>query len=136
MSERKQSADLQAKLSSSVQEKLAAEGERERLELEIQHLSEQLKWHQEQVSSMKEVVSSSQRLELQTAESRLGPMERSKDDDSDQVKELEIRVIKEVTPNLTPSLAHSYRANEQLERRRHILPLHYNVIILTCVFCL
>ncbi|XP_016891752.1 coiled-coil domain-containing protein 30 isoform X2 [Cynoglossus semilaevis] len=88
VSERKQSADLQAKLSSSVQEKLAAEGERERLELEIQHLSEQLKWHQEQVSSMKEVVSSSQRLELQTAESRLGPMERSKDDDSDQLSRL------------------------------------------------
>ncbi|XP_040009974.1 coiled-coil domain-containing protein 30 isoform X2 [Xiphias gladius] len=87
VSERLQTADLQAKLSSSVQEKLAAEGERERLELEIQRLNEQLKWHQEQLSSTKEALSSSQKLELHTAniESRLSPVERTKDESLDQL---------------------------------------------------
>lgn len=87
VSERLQTAELQAKLSSSVQEKLAAEGERERQELEIQHLREQLKWHQEQLSSTKEAFSSSQKLELRTAhiESKISPVERTKDESLDEV---------------------------------------------------
>ncbi len=87
VSEQQQAAELRAKLSSSVREKLTAEGERERLELEIQHLKEQLKWHQEQLFSTKEALNSSQTPELHTAhlESRLSPVERSKDDSSDQV---------------------------------------------------
>lgn len=91
VSERQQTAELQAKLSTSVQEKLTAEGERERLQLEIQRLKEQLKWHQEQISSTKEALSSSQKPELQTAhaESRLSPVERTKDGSVDQVTGLQ-----------------------------------------------
>nr|XP_019944440.1 PREDICTED: coiled-coil domain-containing protein 30 isoform X3 [Paralichthys olivaceus] len=86
VSERRQSAELQAKLSSSVQEKLAAEGERERLELKTERLNEQLKWYQEQLASTKEALSSSQKLELHTGhtESRLSPVERTKDESLDQ----------------------------------------------------
>ncbi|XP_034393669.1 coiled-coil domain-containing protein 30 isoform X2 [Cyclopterus lumpus] len=82
VSERLQTADLQAKLSSSVQEKLTAEGQRERLELEMQRLKEQLKWHQEQLSLTKEAVTSSQTPDQQVCcsaahiESRLSPVER------------------------------------------------------------
>ncbi|XP_045912625.1 coiled-coil domain-containing protein 30 isoform X5 [Micropterus dolomieu] len=87
-SERLQTAELQAKLSSSVQEKLTTQGERERLELEIQRLKVQLKWHQEQLSSTKEALISSQKPELHTAhvESRLSPLERTKDESLDQTK--------------------------------------------------
>ncbi|XP_053281781.1 coiled-coil domain-containing protein 30 [Pleuronectes platessa] len=87
VSERRQSAELQAKLSSSVQEKLAAVGERERLELKTERLNEQLKWHQEQLASTKEALSSSQKLELHTAhtEPRLSPVERTKDESLDQL---------------------------------------------------
>nr|XP_019944444.1 PREDICTED: coiled-coil domain-containing protein 30 isoform X7 [Paralichthys olivaceus] len=87
VSERRQSAELQAKLSSSVQEKLAAEGERERLELKTERLNEQLKWYQEQLASTKEALSSSQKLELHTGhtESRLSPVERTKDESLDQL---------------------------------------------------
>ncbi|XP_041800853.1 coiled-coil domain-containing protein 30 isoform X3 [Chelmon rostratus] len=87
VSERLQTAELRAKLSSSVQEKLTAEGERERLELEIQRFKEQLKWHQEQLSSTKEALNSSQTPELHTAhvESRLSPVERSNDECSHQL---------------------------------------------------
>lgn len=87
VSERLQTAELQDKLSSSVQEKLTAEGERERLELEIQRLKVQLKWQQEQLSSTKEALISSQKPELHTAhiESRLSPVERTKDESVDQV---------------------------------------------------
>ncbi|XP_045912619.1 coiled-coil domain-containing protein 30 isoform X1 [Micropterus dolomieu] len=86
-SERLQTAELQAKLSSSVQEKLTTQGERERLELEIQRLKVQLKWHQEQLSSTKEALISSQKPELHTAhvESRLSPLERTKDESLDQL---------------------------------------------------
>uniref|UniRef100_A0A665T8X4 Coiled-coil domain-containing protein 30-like n=1 Tax=Echeneis naucrates TaxID=173247 RepID=A0A665T8X4_ECHNA len=87
VSERRQTAELEAKLCSSVQEKLAAEGERERLELEIQRLNEQLKWHQNQLSSTKEALISSQKLELlHTAhvESRLNPLEPAKNENMDQ----------------------------------------------------
>ena len=90
VSERRQSAELQAKLSSSVQEKLAAVGERERLELKAERLNEQLKWHQEQLASTKEALSGSQKLEQRTAhtESRLSPVERSKDESLDQVSDV------------------------------------------------
>ncbi|XP_071059726.1 coiled-coil domain-containing protein 30 isoform X2 [Pseudochaenichthys georgianus] len=83
VSERLQTAELQAKLSSTVQEKLTAKGERERLEIQMQCLKEQLKWHQERLSSTKEALLSSQEPELHTAhiESRLNPVERTKDDD-------------------------------------------------------
>ncbi|XP_031142133.1 coiled-coil domain-containing protein 30 isoform X2 [Sander lucioperca] len=87
VSERLQTAELQAKLSCSVQEKLTAEGERERLELEIQRLKEQLKWHQEQLSSTKEVLIGSQKPELHTAhaQSRLSPVDWTKDEGLDQL---------------------------------------------------
>ena len=91
-SERRQTAELRNLLSSSVQEKLTAEGERERLELEIQRLKEQLKWHQEQLSSTKEASIRSQTPELPTAhvETRLNPMERNKDECMDQVTGLHL----------------------------------------------
>ncbi|XP_028266422.1 trichohyalin isoform X2 [Parambassis ranga] len=86
-SKRLQAADLQAKLSSSVQEKLVAEGEKERLELEIQHLKTQLQLHQEQLSSTKEALSNSQNPELHTAnaESTCGPVEKTPDECLDQI---------------------------------------------------
>lgn len=92
VSERLQTAELQAKLSCSVQEKLTAEGERERLELEIQRLKEQLKWHQEQLSSTKEVLIGSQKPELHTAhaQSRLSPVDWTKDEGLDQVTGLHV----------------------------------------------
>ncbi|XP_037629782.1 coiled-coil domain-containing protein 30 isoform X2 [Sebastes umbrosus] len=90
VSERLQTAELQARLSSSVMEKLTAEGERERLGLEIQRLKEQLKWHQEQLSSTKEALISSQRPELHTAhvESRLSPVERTEEERLDEVSDV------------------------------------------------
>lgn len=92
VSERLQTAELQAKLSSSVHEKLTAEGERERLELEIQRLKAQLKWHQEQLSSTKEALISSPKPELHTVhiESRFSPVERTKDESVDQVTGLHV----------------------------------------------
>ncbi|XP_010772615.1 coiled-coil domain-containing protein 30-like, partial [Notothenia coriiceps] len=85
VSERLQTAELQAELSSTVQEKLTAKGERERLEIQTQRLKEQLKWHQERLSSTKEALLSSQKPELHTAhiEARLNPVERTKDDDQE-----------------------------------------------------
>ncbi|XP_037540194.1 coiled-coil domain-containing protein 30 [Nematolebias whitei] len=78
-SERLKMTELQAELSAAVQKKLAAEGERERLELEIQHLKKQLLWTQEQLSSAKEALSRSQKLDLQTTstESRLRPVQNT-----------------------------------------------------------
>ncbi|XP_067383427.1 trichohyalin isoform X3 [Channa argus] len=86
VSKRLQTAELQAKLSICVQEKLMVEGESERQELDIQRLNEQLKWYQEQLSSTKEALSNSQKPELETAhrESRLSPVERTKDESLDQ----------------------------------------------------
>lgn len=86
-SERLQTAELQARLSSSVQEKLAAEGKRERLELEMQCLIKQHQWRQDQLSSTKEAFSSSQKPELHIAhsESRLSPVEKSKKEGLAQV---------------------------------------------------
>lgn len=57
-SERRQAAEVQARLSASVQEKLKAECERGRLALDLQHLQEQLEWHQEELASAKEALSS------------------------------------------------------------------------------
>ncbi|XP_074537403.1 uncharacterized protein ccdc30 isoform X3 [Halichoeres trimaculatus] len=87
VSERLQMAKLQTRLSSTVQEKLTAEGETERLKLEIQRLNEQLKWHEEQLSSSKEALKIRKEPELRTAhvESRLSPVERTKDECSDQI---------------------------------------------------
>lgn len=57
-SERRQAAEIQARLSASVQEKLKAECERGRLALDLQHVQEQLEWHQEELASAKEALSS------------------------------------------------------------------------------
>lgn len=78
-SQRQQAAEMQAKLSTSVQEKLKAEAERRRQELEFQHLKEQLKWHQEQLSSAKEALNSHQTPERHADHvgSRITPGERS-----------------------------------------------------------
>lgn len=87
VTERLQTAKLQTRLSSSVQEKLTAEGERDRLKLEVQRLKEQLKWHEEQLSTLKEALRSRKEPEMHTShtESRLSPVERTKDECSDQV---------------------------------------------------
>ncbi|XP_072223655.1 uncharacterized protein ccdc30 [Leuresthes tenuis] len=89
VSEQQQTTELQAKLSSTVQEKLAAEGQRERLELEIQRLSKQLLWHQEQRST-KLALSCSQKLEPHTAniEPTFCPVEKSKDEGFDQISSM------------------------------------------------
>lgn len=55
-SERRHATELQARLSASVQEKLKAECELERLALAQQHLQEQLEWHQEELASTKEAL--------------------------------------------------------------------------------
>lgn len=93
ISERLQTAELQAKLIVSVQEKLKAQGERERLELEMQHLNEQLKRHLEQHSASKETPTSSQKPELQQTQPRFSPAERTQNETSDQVGELRDNVL-------------------------------------------
>ncbi|XP_053173911.1 coiled-coil domain-containing protein 30-like [Scomber japonicus] len=86
VSERLQTAELQAKLSSSLQEKLVVEGERERLRLEIQRLKGQLQWPQEQLSSTKEALRNRKSDLLTThTESRLSPVEMTKDECMDQL---------------------------------------------------
>lgn len=86
-SERLEMTELQGELSAAVQKKLAAVGERERLELEIQRLKKQLLWTQEQLSSAKEALSRCQKPDLQTAgtESRLSPVQNTKPEALDQV---------------------------------------------------
>uniref|UniRef100_A0A3Q1IMM0 Coiled-coil domain containing 30 n=1 Tax=Anabas testudineus TaxID=64144 RepID=A0A3Q1IMM0_ANATE len=99
VSERLQTAELQAKLSISVQEKHKVDGERLKLELEIKHLSEKLKWYQEQLSSTKEALSSSQKPELHTAcmESRFSPVEKNRDErlDEQELNHLEAKLVEE-----------------------------------------
>ncbi|CAJ1085478.1 coiled-coil domain-containing protein 30 isoform X2 [Xyrichtys novacula] len=87
VTERLQMAELQDKLSTSVQEKLKAEGEKERLELQIQHLKGQLKWHEEQLSSSREALVSRKELDqhIAHAESKLSPAEKTKDECLDQL---------------------------------------------------
>ncbi|XP_029974224.1 trichohyalin isoform X2 [Salarias fasciatus] len=97
-SARLQNAELEAKLSASVQERLAAEGGRERLELEIQRLNKQFQWHQEQLSSTKEALSSSQKAELNAArtEARLSPVDRSKGENmAQELSHLQSRLVEE-----------------------------------------
>ncbi|XP_028309160.1 coiled-coil domain-containing protein 30 isoform X2 [Gouania willdenowi] len=79
-SERLQTADLHAKLSASVQEKLAAEGEAERLELEIQNLQKQLKWHQDALDGSKK-----QEVHLNLTEARLGTVQKTKKESLDEL---------------------------------------------------
>lgn len=95
VSERLQAADLQAKLSGGVQEKLKVEGESERLKLDIKHLSEKLKWYQEQLSSTKEALSSSQKPDVHAAymESRFSPVEKAKHESSDEVMRFSLDVL-------------------------------------------
>ncbi|KAM9855208.1 uncharacterized protein ccdc30 [Aulostomus maculatus] len=59
--ERQQTAKLQAKLSSSVQKTIAAEGDKERLELEVEHLKQKLQNIQEQLSLRNKALSNIQR---------------------------------------------------------------------------
>ncbi|XP_054651437.1 coiled-coil domain-containing protein 30 isoform X2 [Dunckerocampus dactyliophorus] len=79
--ERQQMAELQAKLSDSIQKKLAVEGEKEKLEVEMQHLKEQLQ-QQEQLSLTNEAL----RRNLKSAhlESSFGPVEKTKEKCLDQ----------------------------------------------------
>ncbi|XP_034029100.1 coiled-coil domain-containing protein 30 isoform X2 [Thalassophryne amazonica] len=85
--ERQQSVELQAKLSSSVQAKLAAEGERERLSLEVQHLRQQLLLQQEQNTATKQALDRSHSLDLQKAQSQstLGAVGQTSDESLDQL---------------------------------------------------
>ncbi|XP_029910776.1 coiled-coil domain-containing protein 30 isoform X2 [Myripristis murdjan] len=87
VTERRKTSELQAELSSRVQEKLAAEGERERLELEVQRLRKQLQWQQEQLSSRQETPRSSQEPETHTdsTESSASPTDKAKDEGNDQL---------------------------------------------------
>ncbi|XP_061639043.1 coiled-coil domain-containing protein 30 isoform X3 [Phyllopteryx taeniolatus] len=61
-------AELQAKLSDSIQKKLAVEGEREKLEIEIKHLKQQLQQHHLALSS---------NLKSPQLESVSGPVEKT-----------------------------------------------------------
>ncbi|XP_061690687.1 coiled-coil domain-containing protein 30 [Syngnathoides biaculeatus] len=68
-SEQQQAADLQAKLSDSIQKKLAVEGQREKLETEVKHLNEQLQQHHLALTSnlkSPQIVSSSAPVEKST----------------------------------------------------------------------
>ncbi|CAL1605783.1 unnamed protein product [Knipowitschia caucasica] len=73
-SERQQTSKLQTKLSASVQEKISAEGERERLRLEVQRLNDELHLQKEQLQSRREAV---------TAQ-RLSPVRTSREEGSNQ----------------------------------------------------
>lgn len=86
-SERQQISELQAKLSCSVQAKLTAEGEKERLELEVQRLTEQIESQNEQLDSTKEALSIRQKQSVET-ETRLSPVKTSSGDSSDQLSAL------------------------------------------------
>lgn len=74
--ERRHAAELQARLSASVQEKLKAECELGRLALDLQHLQEQLELHQEELATVKEALSS-HRAADGSVESRILPGETS-----------------------------------------------------------
>lgn len=74
--ERRHAAELQARLSASVQEKLEAECERGRLVLDLQHLQEQLELHQEELATAKEALNSHRAADGSVA-SRILPGETS-----------------------------------------------------------
>ncbi|XP_030588485.1 coiled-coil domain-containing protein 30 isoform X2 [Archocentrus centrarchus] len=118
-SERLQTAELQARLSSSVQEKLAAEGKRERVELEMQRLIKQLQWHQDQLSSTKEAFSSSQKPELHMAliESRLSPVEKTtKECLAQELSDLQSKLKKERQQSTEHKMALEAQVNEAQAR--------------------
>uniref|UniRef100_A0A3Q2UJ91 Coiled-coil domain containing 30 n=1 Tax=Fundulus heteroclitus TaxID=8078 RepID=A0A3Q2UJ91_FUNHE len=98
-SERQKAAELQAELSNAVHLKLEAEGKRERLELEVQRLTKQLQWHQEQLSSAREAVRCSQKAELHTANTGFRPesAEKARVEGLDQLSSLkkEINVLED-----------------------------------------
>ncbi|KAJ0064479.1 hypothetical protein NL108_006943 [Boleophthalmus pectinirostris] len=81
VSERQQTSELQDKLSASVQEKISAEGEKERLQLEVQRLNEQLKLHKEQLESSKEALTTQR---VQTEE-RLSPVRSTREEGSNEL---------------------------------------------------
>ncbi|KAK7896675.1 hypothetical protein WMY93_022000 [Mugilogobius chulae] len=83
VSERQQTSELQDKLSASVQEKISAEGERERLQLEVQRLNEQIKLQKEQLESRMEVLSTQN--QRNQGEERVSPVRTTKEDSSDQL---------------------------------------------------
>ncbi|XP_072304733.1 uncharacterized protein ccdc30 [Eucyclogobius newberryi] len=82
-SERQQTSELQDKLSASVQEKISAEGERERLQLDVQRLNQQLQLQKEQLESRKEALTlQGQRVQ---AEGRVSPVRTIREESSDQL---------------------------------------------------
>ncbi|XP_077436523.1 uncharacterized protein ccdc30 isoform X2 [Vanacampus margaritifer] len=81
-SEQRQTAELQAKLSDSIQKKLEVEVEREKLELEIQHIKEQLQQHQGHLRLVNEALSSN--LKSPQLDSGFGPVEKTKEKCLDQ----------------------------------------------------
>ncbi|KAM6924399.1 uncharacterized protein ccdc30 [Xenentodon cancila] len=89
-SERLQTTELQAKLRSTAHEKLVAEEQKNKLQLEVQRLNKQLLWHQEQLSTTKEALSCRQKTEPDTAhiENIHSPGEKTKDDDLIQLSPL------------------------------------------------
>ncbi|XP_013126597.1 trichohyalin isoform X3 [Oreochromis niloticus] len=114
-SERMQTAELQARLSSSVHEKLAAEGKQERLELEIQRLVKQLQWHQDQLSTTKEVLGSSQKPELHIAhfEPRVSPVEKNREEClAQELSDLQNKLEKERQQGLEHKMALEAQVNE------------------------
>ncbi|KAK5619641.1 hypothetical protein CRENBAI_010666 [Crenichthys baileyi] len=93
-SERQKIAELQAELSNAVHLKLEAEGKRDRLELEVQRLSKQLQWHQEQLSSAKEALCCSQKPEQKTANTGPRPysVEKESVEGLDQLSSLKNKI--------------------------------------------
>ncbi|KAM6982560.1 uncharacterized protein ccdc30 isoform 2-T2 [Tautogolabrus adspersus] len=118
VAERLQSAELQAKLSSGVQEKLTAEGERARLKLEIQRLKEQLKRHDERLSSSKEALTgiSKKEPELHIADKQsiMSTVERIQDEYSEQqeLNLLQTKLEEECQLALQHQLALQAQVNE------------------------
>lgn len=100
-SDRRQSAELQARLSATVQEKLTAECERGRLALNLQHLQEQLEWHQEELATAKEALSS-HRAADGCVESRILPGETSDYENLEEVTLLRCPCLFFLVLTLTP----------------------------------
>ncbi|XP_037130391.1 coiled-coil domain-containing protein 30 isoform X2 [Syngnathus acus] len=81
-SEQRQVVELQAKLSDSIQKKLEVEEERVKLQLEIQHLKEQLQQHQGQLCLDNETLCGN--LKSLRSESAFGPVEKTNEKRLDQ----------------------------------------------------
>uniref|UniRef100_A0A8C6SQX9 Uncharacterized protein n=1 Tax=Neogobius melanostomus TaxID=47308 RepID=A0A8C6SQX9_9GOBI len=88
-SERHAISELQNKLSTSVQEKISAEGERGRLEMEVQRLNKQLKNQRDQLQSPQEALTAHKQ-HLQTEE-RGSPV-RTREGSSDQLFNLKLEL--------------------------------------------